>query len=126
MADWTYTPEYSYSKRTEGERLIVNRLEDFSEVRVEKGSTQTAVYVERYTASGAELTAMLAFFNSYRLANTFTKLTYDPGDIGFDPDDPSAAAGPEQTVRFESWPDWKNTTFDSYSITFEFRVLPNE
>lgn len=126
MADWTYTPDYSYKMKRLGEKLLVNILEDFSEIRAEKGLTKGGIYTETYRASAVELTAMLAFFGARRLVTPFTKLTYDPDDAGWDPDDPASATGPEATVRFASWPSWNNTTIDDYAITFSFRRLPNE
>lgn len=126
MADWTFTPEYTYNAKLAGERQLTNVLEDFSELRAEKGSTVSGTYIERYRVTATQLTSMLAFFKTYRLTNSFTKLTYDPGDVGFDPDDPASATGPEETVRFQRWPSWTNTTRNDYTIQFTFVRLPNE
>lgn len=127
MADWTYRPTHPYRPRPRAEKVLINELEDNSELRAEKGPTFGGTYVEEYESSGAELKAMLAFFASKRLVTPFTKKTYDPLDSTWDPDDPAQlVAGPEETVRFAREPVYTMVAVDHYRTQFEFKRLPNE
>lgn len=126
MADFTFTPIYAYKGSIKTEKLVVNELEDHSEIRFESGETIGGTYSERYKMSGQEFAQLMAFFVSKRMSTPFTKLTYDPSDPSFDPDDPADSAGPEETVRFASDPKWTNPSLDVYQVTLTFKRLPNE
>ncbi|MEE8473569.1 MAG: hypothetical protein V3S82_10420 [Dehalococcoidia bacterium] len=125
-ADYNFTPDHGYKGRIKVEKTTINDLEDHSEIRLEAGESLGGEYSERYRLSGADLVSMLAFFKTRRLVVPFTKLTYDPGDVGFDPDDPASVTGPIETVRFMAEPTWRMSFVDDYSVTCKFKKLVNE
>lgn len=125
-ADWTFVPDYVYSRKYEVPGQLRNELDDHSEIRADKYPVIGGTFTEKHTMSAADLKSALDFFEAKKLTTSFTKLSFDPSDAAFDPADPAAATGPTQTVRFADEPGWMNNAVDDYSVTFVFRILPNE
>lgn len=125
-ADFTFTPDHGYRAKIKVEKTTINELEDHSEIRLEAGESLGGEYTEKYRMHGADLISLLAFFKTRRLTTTFTKRTFDPLDIGFDPDDPADVDGPLETVRFTKEPTWSMKFLDDYVVSCTFKKLPNE
>ena len=125
MADWTLKP-VSHKPKIAVERPRVNMLEDFSEVRGARGDTIGGTFEESYRLSLPGSETAWAFFNARLLHTTFTKLTYHPGDAGFDSDDVLDTSGPEETVRFAKEPTGRIVGTEEYRMTCTFKRLVNE
>lgn len=125
-ATFSWIPDYPYKAKLAVEKTNINELDDGSEIRLEQGPNIGGTYSESYTMSGAEFASLMAFFEAYRLAWSFTKRSYNPAAIGFDADDPASLSGPEETVRFFREPSWSNPSVDVYKVTLTFKRLPNE
>ena len=124
--DFNFTPDHGYRAKIKVEKTTINELDDHSEIRLEAGESLGGEYQKRFRMHGADLISLLAFFKTRRLTTPFTILTYDPGDAGFDPDNPADPTGPEETVRFMAEPVWRMAFVDDYTVTCKFKRLVNE
>jgi len=125
-ADWTFLPEDPYKIKPRVERPLINEIEDMSEIRATRGLTIGGTYTESYTFSGNEMQTALAFFASKLLTTSFTKLSYDPRDVAWDPDNPTISTGPLETVRFVREPTVSFSGPDKFTVKFTFKILSNE
>lgn len=109
MADWTLVPEYP-GEIDYGEPPTARTVyEDGGQQRRERFSTSKRSWKEKYTLTSAQVQTLLTHWETYRLATSFTRVTYDPQD----------APATEATVYWSKRPKIRRLSVDTWTATVQ-------